>query len=125
MVVVSIVSYRHNNENCWLHQTPVDSISIIDHNESDCAMIFGVYTMATLTVRQFDDDLKEQLRIKAAHNHRSMEAEVRAILKSALSSNNIPASGLGSAIHKLFKEKGSIDLQLPHRSMAREIPDFS
>ena len=81
--------------------------------------------MATLTVRQFDDGLKEQLRIKAAHNHRSVEAEVRAILKNALSSNGAPTSGLGSAIHELFKDTGNVDLQLPHRSMAREIPDFS
>ncbi len=81
--------------------------------------------MATLTVRQFDDELKEQLRIKAAHNHRSMEAEVRAILKSALLAESAPASGLGSAIHDLFKGEEGVDLQLPERSMAREIPDFS
>ena len=54
-----------------------------------------------------------------------MEAEVRAILKNALSSNGAPTSGLGSAIHELFKDTGNVDLQLPHRSMAREIPDFS
>jgi phosphopantothenoylcysteine decarboxylase / phosphopantothenate---cysteine ligase len=39
--------------------------------------------MASLTVRQLDDALKDQLRRRAARNRRSMEEEVRSILKSA------------------------------------------
>ncbi len=37
-----------------------------------------------LTVRGIDDDLKRQLRVRAAENGRSMEAEVRQILRHAL-----------------------------------------
>jgi phosphopantothenoylcysteine decarboxylase/phosphopantothenate--cysteine ligase len=39
--------------------------------------------MASLTVRQLDEALKQQLRLRAARNGRSMEDEVRTILKSA------------------------------------------
>jgi len=39
--------------------------------------------MASLTVRQLDDKLKKQLRLRAAQNGRSVEDEVRTILRSA------------------------------------------
>jgi phosphopantothenoylcysteine decarboxylase/phosphopantothenate--cysteine ligase len=39
--------------------------------------------MASLTVRQLDDKLKRQLRLRAARNGRSVEDEVRTILRSA------------------------------------------
>jgi phosphopantothenoylcysteine decarboxylase / phosphopantothenate---cysteine ligase len=39
--------------------------------------------LASLTVRQLDDKLKRQLRLRAARNSRSMEDEVRVILRQA------------------------------------------
>ena len=39
--------------------------------------------MASLTVRQLDDKLKQQLRLRAARNGRSMEDEIRVILRAA------------------------------------------
>ena len=36
--------------------------------------------MASLLIRALDDDVKKALRIRAAHNGRSMEAEARHIL---------------------------------------------
>src|SRR5438552_226033 len=39
--------------------------------------------MASLTVRQLDDKLKRQLRLRAARHGRSVEDEVRTILRSA------------------------------------------
>jgi phosphopantothenoylcysteine decarboxylase/phosphopantothenate--cysteine ligase len=39
--------------------------------------------MASLTVRQLDEALKQQLRLRAARNGRSVEDEVRTILRSA------------------------------------------
>src|SRR4051794_5904201 len=39
--------------------------------------------MASLTVRQLDESLKQQLRLRAARNGRSVEDEVRTILRSA------------------------------------------
>jgi plasmid stability protein len=40
--------------------------------------------MASLLIRGLDDTLKQQLRIRAAENGRSMEEEVRRILRTAL-----------------------------------------
>jgi len=40
--------------------------------------------MTTLTIRNVDAALKQRLRVRAAHNGRSMEAELRQILCEAL-----------------------------------------
>lgn len=40
--------------------------------------------MATLTIRNLDDELKARLRVRAARNGCSMEQEVREILKRAV-----------------------------------------
>ena len=40
--------------------------------------------MASLLIRQIDDALKRQLRVRAAENGRSMEEEMRHILRTAL-----------------------------------------
>lgn len=45
--------------------------------------------MAALTIRNLDDDVKTKLRIRAAHNGRSMEAEVREILAEAVDKSDI------------------------------------
>jgi plasmid stability protein len=42
--------------------------------------------MAVMTIRDLDDEVRDKLRIRAAHNKRSMEAEVRAILTAAVES---------------------------------------
>jgi phosphopantothenoylcysteine decarboxylase/phosphopantothenate--cysteine ligase len=39
--------------------------------------------MASITIRQLDDDLKQRLRLRAARNNRSMEDEARNILRAA------------------------------------------
>ncbi len=48
--------------------------------------------MASLTVRQLDEALKQQLRLRAAHNGRSVEDEVRTILRSAAADGDVPAA---------------------------------
>jgi phosphopantothenoylcysteine decarboxylase / phosphopantothenate---cysteine ligase len=45
--------------------------------------------MASLTVRQLDEALKQQLRLRAARNGRSVEDEVRTILRSAASDADV------------------------------------
>jgi plasmid stability protein len=42
--------------------------------------------MAVMTIRDLDDEVRDKLRIRAAQNKRSMEAEVRAILTAAVES---------------------------------------
>ena len=40
--------------------------------------------MADIVLRNLDDDLKEKLRLSAARNQRSMNAELREIVRAAL-----------------------------------------
>jgi plasmid stability protein len=42
--------------------------------------------MAVMTIRDLDDDVRDRIRVRAAHHGRSMEAEVRAILTAAVES---------------------------------------
>ena len=71
--------------------------------------------MASITVRNLDEDIKRRLRIRAAENGRSMEQEVREILRAALDQTRPPALNLGTAIHELFEPFGGVELELPPR----------
>lgn len=57
--------------------------------------------MATLTIRDFDDQLKAALRVRAAEHGRSMEAEVREILRGALRRPR-PQVDIGTVIRQRF-----------------------
>jgi len=65
--------------------------------------------MATITVRDLDEATRSRLRTRAARNGRSMEAEVREILKNAVAAEPSSGSGLGSRIHAMFAEIGGAD----------------
>ncbi len=79
--------------------------------------------MATLTIRGLDDEIRDQLRVRAARHGRSMEAEARTILHDLLSPSP-PARGLGSRIHARFAGLGGADLELPSRSEAPRAAEF-
>ena len=83
-------------------------------------------TTASLNIRQLDPALKEQLRVRAAHNGRSMEAEARVIIKEALAGTARPATGaaLVESIRNRFMPLGGVDLELPPRGPGREPPSF-
>jgi plasmid stability protein len=70
--------------------------------------------MASITIRNLDDQIKEQLRIAAAHNGHSMEEEARLILGKALATVT-QAGGLGSRIRSRFRASGGVELDLPLR----------
>ena len=80
--------------------------------------------MASITIRNLDDEVKTRLRMRAANNRRSMEEEARLILRAAVGPEPVPAKGLGTAIHELFKPHGGVELELPHREPMREPPHF-
>lgn len=48
------------------------------------ASIASIHTMATVTVRGLDEEVRRRLKVRAAANNRSMEAEARAILTGAV-----------------------------------------
>lgn len=79
--------------------------------------------MSTLTVRNVDPRLKERLRIRAAINGRSMEAELRCILSDTLATQTGAEPDLATAIHRRFAALGGVELELPPASVVRE-PDF-
>ena len=53
-----------------------------------------------------------------------MEEEARLILAEAVEQETVPAKGLGTIIHELFKPYGGVELELPSREPAREPPRF-
>lgn len=80
--------------------------------------------MASITIRHLDDEVKTRLRIRAAANGRSMEEEVRIILREAVGREAEPEN-LASFIRECFEPFGGVDLDLPPREPAREPPHFS
>lgn len=80
--------------------------------------------MATLTIRNLDEDLKTRLRLEAAAHGRSMEEEVRLILRRALSVRK-SETGLGSRIRRRFAVLGGAELELPPRKEMPRAVDFT
>jgi plasmid stability protein len=80
--------------------------------------------MASVTIRNLDDDLKSRLRIRAAIRGRSMEDEARDILRSAVNQEAQAPRDLGTAIHELFKPLGRFDMLDIAREPIREPPSF-
>jgi len=70
--------------------------------------------MATLTVRDLADDVRDRLRIQAAEHGRSMEAEARAILTEAVSPIELT---ILDVLMSLRERLGNVDLDpyLPAR----------
>jgi antitoxin FitA len=62
--------------------------------------------MAQLLVRNLDDDVKAKLRVRAAEHGRSMEEEVRAILRQAVEERKQLSPGLGTRITTRFAGSG-------------------
>ncbi|MDO4232125.1 MAG: plasmid stability protein [Lautropia sp.] len=75
--------------------------------------------MGSITIRNIDDQLKARLRIAAATNGRSMEEEVRVILKTALSTDVPQEASLYDAIRAHVEPIGGIELTLPEREPIR------
>lgn len=88
-----------------LRHRPVASIAYIAVTRSE---------VATLTIRDFDDELRDRLRRRAAANGRSMEAETREILRSVLT--RTPTERLGTAIAGRFVGLDADDIPIPDRA---------
>ena len=71
--------------------------------------------MSALTIRNIDPAIKDKLRVAAASHGRSMEEEVRTILRNALA-QPAAADGLGDRIHRRFAALGGVDLDIPART---------
>lgn len=81
--------------------------------------------MGMLTIRNLDEVLKSQLRMRAAQHGWSMEEEARRILQQTLAPRQA-RKGLGTRIHqRIMILTGGEDLILPKRSAPRVPPDFA
>ena len=80
--------------------------------------------MASITIRNLDEETKRRLRIQAAQKGRSMEEEARDVLARSV---DTPPKGesLASIIRAIVEPIGGIELELPERTAQREPPDFN
>ena len=78
--------------------------------------------MSVLTVRNLDDGLKARLRVRAAQHGRSMEAEVREILRESLGDQQ--GGKVGTLIHQHLSGLGLDELELPARTEPARVPDL-
>ena len=79
--------------------------------------------MASITIRDLDDDVTARLRVRAADNGRSVEEEARLILRDVV--GHKPGSrNLTSIIRSHFGPANGVDLELPPREPGREPPSF-
>ena len=62
--------------------------------------------VAQFVVRNIENAVKARLQSRARRNGRSMEEEVRAILRGAAREAEVPAGGLGTEISALFANAG-------------------
>ena len=62
--------------------------------------------MAQFIVRHLEEDVKARLKRRAAHHGRSMEEEVRQILRNAVKEQNQRLPKLGSRIAARFAKAG-------------------
>ena len=65
--------------------------------------------MAQFVVRNLENAVKARLQRRAKQHGRSMEEEVREILRSAVHEEETPSTGLGTEIAALFSKTGLVE----------------
>ncbi len=78
--------------------------------------------MVSITIRNLDEQTKARLRVRAAHRKRSMEDEVRHILRAALADDAGTSNNLAEAIRRRFEPFGGVEFSLPAREPMRDPP---
>jgi len=84
--------------------------------------------MATIVIRNVDDELHARLKASASDHGRSMDAESRARLREGLAVESpAPRQTLGEAVRAVFGPLGGVEFELPERGefIERDPPDFS
>lgn len=76
--------------------------------------------VASLTIRNLEEGVKNRLRVQAASRGRSMEDEARHILRAALGKASPRQSGLGERIRERFAPLGDVQLPIATREPVRE-----
>jgi antitoxin FitA len=79
--------------------------------------------MAAVTVRNIPEKTHRALKLRAAKNGRSTEAEIRLILQDAVSTKK--EAGLGSQLAAFGRRFGGIELNVKRDPRPAEPADFS
>lgn len=74
--------------------------------------------MASITIRNLDEDVKTKLRVQAAQNNRSMEEEARIILRQALAQAEPNIADLAL---QLFGQDNGIELEAHPAVLPQEL----
>jgi antitoxin FitA len=80
--------------------------------------------MASLTIRNLDDKLKQHLRLGAAQHGRSMADEARDILRVARAMDDAAPQDLGLAVRHRFAPFGGVEVPVAKRELPRDLPNF-
>lgn len=78
--------------------------------------------MPSITVRNIPDQVHDILRVRAARNHRSTEAEVRAILTTVAA--DYTGEGFGEFLRSFFEETPGFELENLRDKSPVEAPVF-
>jgi antitoxin FitA len=77
--------------------------------------------MASITIRNLEEELKSALRVQAARHGRSMEEEARDILRRAVQ-RPMGERNLATSIRARFQGLGGVELGEVPRGAARALP---
>ena len=80
--------------------------------------------MASITVRNLDDAVKNSLRVRAARHGWSMEQEIRQILQQTVAPEQAGQISFAERVNRRFADLKVDSLPVPSRQIARKPPDF-
>ena len=78
--------------------------------------------MTTLTIHELDPAVEQRLRDRAARHGHSIEVEVRRILQDVVGRSEDEPKNAYEAMRRHFRDLEGVDLELPTRNPAREVP---
>ena len=80
--------------------------------------------MSSITVRNLDESVKTNLRLRAARHGWSMEQEVRQILQQTLAPEQEQQTSFAELVNRRFAGLGVEELPIRARQAARTPPGF-
>ena len=80
--------------------------------------------MSTITIHQLEPDIAQQLEQRATQHGRTIELEIKAILKSVLAPKKPSNIDLATAINKRFADFGDFEIPEIPREPMRPLPTF-
>ena len=96
----------------------LDCIAIIAYVEA-LELLWNI-NVASITIRNLEDYVKTRLRVRASEHQRSMEEEVRIILRDAVNLERPGPRNLVEFTRECFASLGGIELELPKRGSMQE-----